>query len=283
MHAVAFRLVALATFLFPEAQASASTTVRSRGVRGLPRLQRRVQISRSAVPETSRRLFRHGATEQLGGARTRTSVGVGEQAEAKAPGQQRFAAAESTMLTVSENPEWKLDTYLTDVERVVHMTFPDSNRRKRVDENTWETQLLTQDLLGVKFQPVTTLRVSYDDNALRIRVSDLDLALPPQLQVPNPPILEVEGYLRPSARLPRNKVIMRGSVEIALTTALPAQFVMIPGVNLVIEGILKSIIGQLRASLENGIASDYDAWVADMTAGEQKIVVKDGDGDRASN
>jgi len=49
----------------------------------------------------------------------------------------------------------------------------------------------------------------------------------------------------------------------ALTAALPPQLMLIPGVQGVCEAILGRILKQLRSSLEDNIATDYAAWVAD--------------------
>eukprot|EP00468_Gymnochlora_sp_CCMP2014_P000882 CAMPEP_0167740970 /NCGR_PEP_ID=MMETSP0110_2-20121227/593_1 /TAXON_ID=629695 /ORGANISM="Gymnochlora sp., Strain CCMP2014" /LENGTH=182 /DNA_ID=CAMNT_0007624963 /DNA_START=226 /DNA_END=774 /DNA_ORIENTATION=+ len=178
-------------------------------------------------------------------------------------GGQTFSAAENTMLTVQEIDGRDLKEYLTEVERVVNMTFPDQSRRKRIDDNTWKVQMLQQDLVGVRFQPKTTLKVFYDEETgLNIDVTDLELGLPPEFIV-FPPNIEVKGTLRPAAKLPRNKIILRGQVSMALTAALPPQLMLIPGVQGVCEAILGRILKQLRSSLEDNIATDYAAWVAD--------------------
>jgi len=99
-------------------------------------------------------------------------------------GGQTFSAAENTMLTVQEIDGRDLKEYLTEVERVVNMTFPDQSRRKRIDDNTWKVQMLQQDLVGVRFQPKTTLKVFYDEETgLNIDVTDLELGLPPEFIV----------------------------------------------------------------------------------------------------
>ncbi|GAB5360814.1 hypothetical protein AAMO2058_000659500 [Amorphochlora amoebiformis] len=172
---------------------------------------------------------------------------------------QTFSAAESSMMTVVEHDGYALDKYLTQVERVVNVTFPDSNRRTRMGDDTWKVQLLPQEFVGIRFSPVTRLRVFYDDGSLHIEVSDLELGLPPQLVVA-PPILRVRGTLKPAVRLPRNKILLKGTVEMALTAALPAQLMLIPGIQSFGEALLRSILQQLKASLESGITTDYKKW-----------------------
>eukprot|EP00471_Norrisiella_sphaerica_P007234 CAMPEP_0184479742 /NCGR_PEP_ID=MMETSP0113_2-20130426/1340_1 /TAXON_ID=91329 /ORGANISM="Norrisiella sphaerica, Strain BC52" /LENGTH=156 /DNA_ID=CAMNT_0026857883 /DNA_START=792 /DNA_END=1262 /DNA_ORIENTATION=+ len=142
------------------------------------------------------------------------------------------------------------------------MTFPDHQRREKVGDNTWKVQLLQQDLAGIKFRPQTTLQVSSDKKGcLNVRVSELNLDLPPQFQVV-PPILKVDGSLKPTVKLPRQKVMLRGALELALETDLPAPLAMIPGVKQLVESVLRGILLQLRNSLERGISSDYKDWSA---------------------
>eukprot|EP00466_Bigelowiella_natans_P003970 jgi/Bigna1/71146/fgenesh1_pg.14_\ len=144
------------------------------------------------------------------------------------------------MLTIQEREGYRVEDYLEQVERIVHMTFPDKNRRTKIDPNTWQVRLLTQDFVGVQFRPVTQLKVFCDQKGLHITVSELDLDMPPQFQV--------------------DSVILRGSVKMTLTTDLPAPFMAIPGVQNVAEAVMKRIITQLKQSLEAGLANDYEQW-----------------------
>jgi len=164
------------------------------------------------------------------------------------------------MLQVMEDRRKPLEDYLKEVERIVELSFQDAKRRKRLDENTWQVQLLPQEFIGVRFAPVTTLKVFSDEDGLHITVSDLDLDLPPSMTISDPPVLEVFGTMKPSVRLPRGKTIIRGSVEMALTADIPPQFMMVPGVSSLIEAILRRILIQLKQSLESGISRDYGNW-----------------------
>eukprot|EP00465_Bigelowiella_longifila_P007570 CAMPEP_0185262928 /NCGR_PEP_ID=MMETSP1359-20130426/10941_1 /TAXON_ID=552665 /ORGANISM="Bigelowiella longifila, Strain CCMP242" /LENGTH=200 /DNA_ID=CAMNT_0027849999 /DNA_START=332 /DNA_END=934 /DNA_ORIENTATION=+ len=185
--------------------------------------------------------------------------------EAIIPNAHTFEAAESTMLTIQEREGYSVEDYLEQVERIVHMTFPDENRRTKIDPNTWQVRLLTQEFVGVQFRPMTQLKVFYDEKGLHITVSELDLDMPPQFQVDSP-LLKVEGILKTATRLPRNKVILRGSVKMTLTTDLPAPFMAIPGVQNVAEAVMKRIITQLKQSLEAGLAKDYEQWTQRQVA-----------------
>lgn len=191
---------------------------------------------------------------------------------------QTFKVSEATMLQVEEDDAKPLDAYLKEVERIVELSFRDSNRRKRLDDNTWEVgneesfpnlsaenvfsqvQLLSQNLVGIKFQPVTKLKVYSDEEGLHISVSDMNMDLPPSLAIAVPPVLEVFGTMKPSVRLPRGKTILRGSVDMAFTADIPPQIMMVPGASNLVKALLRGILMQLKASLENGIPEDYRRW-----------------------
>ena len=63
-----------------------------------------------------------------------------------------------------ENEAKSFASYVSDGSRILSVTFPDENRRTRIDENTWKVELLPFDFLGNKVAVESDGRVDPKSN-----------------------------------------------------------------------------------------------------------------------
>lgn len=185
--------------------------------------------------------------------------------------------------------EFSARAYLRDSERVVHITFPDERRKRRVGDGKWHVRLLPMQLLWVEFCAVCVIHAWYDDEqgGLRLAVSDLDLeGVPKEFGVAETLHLEVDGQLVARSTSPRTGVL-DGKIHMQLTAPhLPAALEFAPGFQDVVQGILDSVLERLERSIVREIGRDYGRWVLERRSqstdsidqGQQVTLLSGGDG-----
>ena len=75
-----------------------------------------------------------------------------------------------------ENEAKSFASYVSDGSRILSVTFPDENRRTRIDENTWKVELLPFDFLGNKVVVRTTIALipNRTDKSISINAKKLE-------------------------------------------------------------------------------------------------------------
>ena len=160
-------------------------------------------------------------------------------------------------------PGLAVEEYLQDVDRVVCSTFPDASRRKKLGVGRWEVTLLSQNFFTFSFEPVTVIESTYDleNGALCIKVDQLDLRGLPASIVNSQPRLEVRGRLRPAQPASEGEFRqLTGRVSMKIDFDLPMQFMLLPGVSEVVQGILESILNRMESNLQSYLPQDFITW-----------------------
>ena len=160
-------------------------------------------------------------------------------------------------------PGLSVEDYLQEVDRVVCSTFPDATRRTQLGVGRWEVTLLSQNFFTYKFEPVTVIESTYDtaSGALCIKVDQLDMRGLPASIMDSQPRLEVRGRLRPAQPASEGEFRqLTGRVSMKIDFDLPMQFMLLPGVSEVVQGILESILGRMESNLQSYLPQDFIAW-----------------------
>ena len=160
-------------------------------------------------------------------------------------------------------PGLGVEDYLQEVDRVVCSTFPDAARRQRLGPGRWEVTLLSQSFFMLTFEPVTVIESTYDAarGALSIKVDQLDLRGLPESIVMAQPKLEVRGRLKPAAAAAASEFRqLTGNVSMKIEFDLPSQFLLLPGVPEVIQGILETILNRMESNLKQYLPEDFIVW-----------------------
>ena len=101
-------------------------------------------------------------------------------------------------LEKDENEAKSFASYVSDGSRILSVTFPDENRRTRIDENTWKVELLPFDFLGNKVVVRTTIALipNRTDKSISINAKKLEFeGMPKEFNLDETVTLKMEGKL----------------------------------------------------------------------------------------
>ena len=104
-------------------------------------------------------------------------------------------------LTIADEDEPPADfsAYISDGERIVNVTFPDESRRTKLDDTTWQVQLLPFQFMQYRATVVTTLTLEPVGGELRLSSTDLRIqGLPDEFGVNGKVWLAMDGALKPA-------------------------------------------------------------------------------------
>ena len=200
-----------------------------------------------------------------------------------------------------ENEAKSFASYVSDGSRILSVTFPDENRRTRIDENTWKVELLPFDFLGNKVVVRTTIALipNRTDKSIRINAKRLELeGMPKELNLDETVTLKMEGKLgeeRSFRKRRRNdsdeevggdeeeeeheeddknddmKRAVRGDVVMTLDASVNDFVALVPGLDDVVNAINDAVLANLQGAIEKNLIAEYERWRNEEVAGEEEV------------
>ena len=205
--------------------------------------------------------------------------------------------------------DWKKDeteaksfaSYVSDGSRILSVTFPDENRRTRIDENTWKVELLPFDFLGNKVVVRTTIALipNRTDKSISINAKKLEFeGMPKEFNLDETVTLKMEGKLgeeRSFRKRRRNdsdeevggdeeeeeheeddknddmKRAVRGDVVMTLDASVNDFVALVPGLDDVVNAINDAVLANLQGAIEKNLIAEYERWRNEEVAGEEEV------------
>ena len=181
-------------------------------------------------------------------------------------------------LTIADEDEPPADfsAYISDGERIVNVTFPDESRRTKLDDTTWQVQLLPFQFMQYRATVVTTLTLEPVGGELRLSSTDLRIqGLPDEFGVNGKVWLAMDGALKPArTRTSAGRKVL-GKLTVNLTADVNEMVALVPGLDDAVNLINDTVIANLQGSINDTIAGDYAKWrageAARVEAGSQSV------------
>ncbi|CAL6323312.1 unnamed protein product [Bathycoccus prasinos] len=205
--------------------------------------------------------------------------------------------------------DWKKDeteaksfaSYVSDGSRILSLTFPDENRRTRIDENTWKVELLPFDFLGNKVVVRTTIALipNRTDKSISINAKKLEFeGMPKEFNLDETVTLKMEGKLgeeRSFRKRRRNdsdeevggdeeeeehgeddknddmKRAVRGDVVMTLDASVNDFVALVPGLDDVVNAINDAVLANLQGAIEKNLIAEYERWRNEEVTGEEEV------------
>ena len=169
-------------------------------------------------------------------------------------------------LTIADEDEPPADfsAYISDGERIVNVTFPDESRRTKLDDTTWQVQLLPFQFMQYRATVVTTLTLEPVGGELRLSSTDLRIqGLPDEFGVNGKVWLAMDGALKPARTRTSGGRKVLGKLTVNLTADVNEMVALVPGLDDAVNLI------------NDTIAGDYAKWrageAARVEAGSQSV------------
>eukprot|EP01018_Ginkgo_biloba_P001422 Gb_31330 [translate_table: standard] len=161
------------------------------------------------------------------------------------------------------------EDYIKEIERIVHVTFPDSARIKYVGDNVWRARLRPVTFFSITATPFCDVKVFHYQNSLQLLSNklildfigfpgnlhglDLNFSLQGELIVNKELSTVADKEQTPS---------FKGWVTMGLKVDLPLPFSLMPNSIIVPvgNGILDRILGAMEGALVSRIIRDYNTW-----------------------
>ena len=87
-----------------------------------------------------------------------------------------WKSSRSMTLTIKdEDDAHSFATYISDGERIVNVTFPDEDRREKLDDTTWKVQLLPFEFFQWRATVFCTLKLESMKDGLHLSAEDLNI------------------------------------------------------------------------------------------------------------
>jgi|TARA_B110000977_G_scaffold201820_1_gene298970 hypothetical protein len=165
-------------------------------------------------------------------------------------------------LTIKDEDEvHDFSTYISDGERIIDVTFPDTNRREKIDETTWKVQLLPFEFMQWKATVFTTLRLEASNGELRLSSTDLTIeGLPKELGVEGKVWLSMDGALKPARTGTKQGRKVLGKLTVNLSAEVNEMVAILPGFDDAVNLINDTVIANLQGSINATVADDYTKW-----------------------
>lgn len=200
-----------------------------------------------------------------------------------------------------ENEAKSFASYVSDGSRILSVTFPDENRRTRIDENTWKVELLPFDFLGNKVVVRTTIALipNRTDKSISINAKKLEFeGMPKEFNLDETVTLKMEGKLgeeRSFRKRRRNdsdeevggdeeeeehgeddknddmKRAVRGDVVMTLDASVNDFVALVPGLDDVVNAINDAVLANLQGAIEKNLIAEYERWRNEEVAGEEEV------------
>ena len=200
-----------------------------------------------------------------------------------------------------ENEAKSFASYVSDGSRILSVTFPDENRRTRIDENTWKVELLPFDFLGNKVVVRTTIALipNRTDKSISINAKKLEFeGMPKEFNLDETVTLKMEGKLgeeRSFRKRRRNdsdeevggdeeeeehgeddknddmKRAVRGDVVMTLDASVNDFVALVPGLDDVVNAINDAVLANLQGAIEKNLIAEYERWRNEEVTGEEEV------------
>ena len=148
------------------------------------------------------------------------------------------------------------ESYISDGERIMGVTFPDGRRREKLNGTTWRVRLLPFDFLGRSVVAKATLTLEkggIDDRGEGITIRGITK----EMDLEDKVTLTMEGALRPPERGDGAGARRRGAhVDAAVNGFLSDE----SGVGFRRERINDRVLENLQGSIEDNLLADYARW-----------------------
>jgi len=173
--------------------------------------------------------------------------------------QRRWQSTKSLRMTLAEEHHaHTFESYISDGERIMGVTFPDGRRREKLNGTTWRVRLLPFDFLGRSVVAKATLTLEKREEGLTIGAKELRfVGLPKEMDIEDKVTLTMEGALRPPER---GDGRVRGDVTLTLDAAVNDFLAMNPALDFVVNGINDRVLENLQGSIEDNLLADYARW-----------------------
>lgn len=173
--------------------------------------------------------------------------------------QRRWQSTKSLRMTLGEEHDaHTFESYISDGERIIGVTFPDGRRREKLDGTTWRVRLLPFDFLGRRVTVYSTLTLEKREEGLTIGAKELKfVGLPKEMDLEDKVTLTMEGALRPPEG---GDGRVRGDVTLTLDAAVNDFLAMNPALDFVVNGINDRVLENLQGSIEDNLLADYARW-----------------------
>ena len=173
-----------------------------------------------------------------------------------------WKSSKSMTLTISdEDATHTFESYISDGERIISVTFPDQARRRKLSDTTWEVQLLPFSFMQWRATVFCTLRLEPVSGELRLSAEDLRIdGLPPELGVDGKVWLTMDGALKPARTAPAGRRKVLGKITVNLAADVNDAVAMFPGLDDAVNLINDTVISNLQGSINATIAKDYAKW-----------------------
>lgn len=156
-----------------------------------------------------------------------------------------------------------LASYLNETERVVTLSFPDEERRRRLDKQNWRVRLLPIELLWLRAGVECTLRAWTEAGSGVLQVSGREVqlsGLPDDvLELAGSLQLRVDGTLRAAG-----PSLLVGSVRLRIAVIVPTVLAIVPGVDAVVDAILSAVLQRIEDSIRSRLPADYALWASEQ-------------------
>jgi hypothetical protein len=176
-----------------------------------------------------------------------------------------YTSQRALQLPLKEHALHSSKHYLSHTERIVVLSFPDSERRTRLDETTWRIQLLPLRLLWLSNVGVCCTLKTWCDEAGVLRMAGRELqlhGLPPELV--GSLMLRVEGSLQ--SVIGSRGSELQGAVSLRLSAAVPELLAFSPGFDSVVNTINDEVLQRIEESLRRELTLDYLRWCREEEA-----------------
>jgi len=175
-----------------------------------------------------------------------------------------WKSSKSMTLTIKdEDDAHSFAEYISDGERIVDVTFPDVNRREKLNPTTWKVQLLPFSFLQFRATVFCTLRLEPQKDGLHLSCEDLNIVgLPDEFGVNGKVWLTMDGALKPARVATKAGRRVLGSLTVNLSADVNDMVAMVPGLDEAVNLINDTVIGNLQGAINATIASDYSKWKA---------------------
>ena len=180
----------------------------------------------------------------------------------------RWRSSKSMTLTIKdEDDAHDFASYISDGERIICVTFPDEDRREKLDDTAWRVRLRPFEFCNFKATVFCTLRLTPKKDGLHLTAEDLTIeGLPDEFGVNGKVWLVMDGALKPArtANSAGRKVL--GKITVNLTADVNDVVAIVPGLDDAVNLINDTVISNLQGSLNATIAGDYARWKVNQRA-----------------
>ena len=166
-----------------------------------------------------------------------------------------------TLVIKDEDDAHTFADYISDGERIINVTFPDENRREKLNDTTWKVQLLPFEFMQWRATVFCTLKLESKKDGLHLSAEDLTITgLPDEFGVNGKVWLSMDGALKPARTTTKAGRKVLGKLTVNLSADVNDMVAMFPGLDDAVNLINDTVIANLQGAINASIAKDYSKW-----------------------